>query len=249
MRKTTEETFPSKKVRIKKFLQPYVWVPFLIQSTLWWLIAKPLFIIFCHLTVRGYEHVKNLQAPVIFAPNHSNPIDSVVLPLGLPFWSHFPPLFYVARKGKHYTGWRRFVFNFFNLEHIGAYAIHHDKKDYADALGKHVDILNDGNSMCIFPEGDTTKDGRIQHAHGGVSYLADATQSLIIPVLIEGTYHITPGKFFSRKVRVSIEFFAPVRPESVSYTNSAEVAQKYQNTAEKVLNVLRKSRGESEYQV
>lgn len=207
---------------------------------------RPFLFLFTNFKIIGYEHIKDLQSPLIFAPNHSNSIDSILLPLALPFWSQFSPIFYVAMKPKNYTGWRRTIFTIFNLEHIGAYAISHNKKDYADSLAKHLEILHDGGVVGIFPEGGFTKDGEIRRAHGGVSYLANAANLPVIPVLIRGTFKLPVKDILLRRKGISVEFFPPMYFEKIGYANSSEVAEEHRSNAEKILNIIRKAKGEEE---
>jgi len=200
--------------------------------------------LFADLKVYGYENVKSLQAPVILAPNHSSSFDPVLLPLAFPLWSRFSPIFYVVRGGKYHTSWRKFVFSFFNLEHIGSYAIKHNQKDYAVALNLHKEMIEDRRTMCIFPEGRITRDGLIQPAHGGVVYLAQVTKKPVVPVLISGTYELSPWKFFSHQAKISVRFFPPIYFKESDYRNDSTVAKQYKADAEKVLNVLRDAKQE-----
>lgn len=225
-------------------MQLFKVLPFLIQSTFWWVVAKPLVVFFADFKVYGLEHIRGLKAPIIFAPNHSSSLDVVLLPLALPLWSTFSPLFYVSRKADYYTSWKKFIFSFFNLNHIGAYAIEHEKKDYASSLRHHVEIINNGGNMCIFPEGGTTKDGLIRRAHGGVTYLTQVTGAPIVPVLISGTFKLSARKFFTRKIKITIQFFPPMYFQKMIYSNSEETAEEYKAQAERVLNVLRAAKQE-----
>ncbi|XKT74271.1 MAG: lysophospholipid acyltransferase family protein [Patescibacteria group bacterium UBA2163] len=219
-------------------------LPFIIQSTLWWVIMRPLTRIFAHLEIEGESHISDIQGPVIFAPNHSSAFDPVLLPLTLPFWGQFSPIFFVSKQGKYYSSWKKFVFNFFNLAYIGAIPLDAEKKDYATALKRHVEVLKDGNSVCIFPEGRLTKDGLIRPGHGGVSYLANTTGRPVVPVLIDGTFKISPLKFFLRRQKIRVTFFPPVYFEPIEYAKDIEVATAYRKNAEKILNVLREKKGE-----
>lgn len=226
----------------KRFLRAYFILPFLLQGTLWWVVMKPLMTLLFGLQIKGYEHVRDVASPAIFAPNHSHPLDAELLPLALPLWSRFSPMFYVAREAGEYSSWKKLLFGIFNLEHIGAYALAHDKKDYAASLKKHVAILNDGGSVCIFPEGGITRDGLIRRAHGGVSYLANQTGLPVIPVLIRGSYRFPLIKLLFRRESLSIEFFPPVYIDQGIYRNSDETAEAYRANAEEILNILRKTR-------
>ena len=173
----------------------YAILPAVLQGTLWWFLMKPFFSFFGQLKVVGYEKVKLLDAPVILAPNHSHSLDAVLLPLAFPLWSKFSPLFYVARPAQLYTGWRKVAFSLQDLKFIGSYPLIPNKKDYGVALEKHVNLLREGNTLCIFPEGGTTKDGTIRDAHGGVTYLATVTKRPIVPVHVSGTFQLTFKNF------------------------------------------------------
>ena len=88
-------------------------IPFILQSTVWWLVMRPFLIFFTGFKVEGIEHIKNLNAPAIFTPNHSHPLDAELVPLALPFWSSFSPMFYVVRDGKKYSSWKKVLFTFY----------------------------------------------------------------------------------------------------------------------------------------
>jgi len=219
-------------------------MPFLLQGTLWWLVTKPIFHIFTKFNVQGYEHLKKLPPSIIFAPNHSHAVDAVLIPLALPLWSRFSPVFYVTREGIRYEGWKKFLFTFFNLKHIGAYPISHDKKNYALSLKTHEVIIKEMGSMCIFPEGGTTKDGLIRQAKGGVGYLASTTAAPVIPILITGTFKLSFKHFLLRKNTITIRFFPPLYLKEDFTLKGDELVTHYRNFGEKVLNVLREAKSE-----
>lgn len=229
----------------------YFILPFFLQGTLWWIVVRPILYFFVGFKVINYECVKNLKGPVIFAPNHSHSLDAVLLPLALPLWSRFSPIFYVTREGVRYTGWRKFLFTFFNLKHIGAYPITHDKKNYALSLETHKKIIEDGGSMCIFPEGGTTKDGFVRPARGGITYLAATTGVPVVPVLITGTFQLDIPTFLKRKSQVTVEFFPEMYfTELVEYhEGDAELATRYRKFGESILNVIRIAKKEPEVNI
>lgn len=199
---------------------------------------KPFFLFFGHLKVNGYEKIKSLHTPIIFAPNHSHSLDAVLLPLAFPLWSKFSPLFYVARPAQLYSGWRKIAFSLQDLNFIGSYPLVPNKKDYGVSLQRHVNILRDGNTLCIFPEGGTTKDGAIRDAHGGVAYLADVTKRPIVPVHISGTFQLTFMDLIKRKNKLTISFLDPIFPEELSKQLS-EKNNDYRETAQIVVERLR----------
>lgn len=220
----------------------YFILPFFIQSTLWYLLTKPLLKFFAHFEVHGYENIQKCKEPLIFAPNHSHELDAVILPLAFPMWSKFAPIFFTSREPRFYQnpeifGIRRFFYGGWFFKILGAFPVTSGEKNYNTALKTHVSILKDGGSLCIFPEGKFTKTGEIQKAHGGVIHLAKESNASIVPVLITGTFQLTFSDFFKKKKNIAIHFMKPL---SVSELSTNEEPEKYGEGAEKVLTILRK---------
>ncbi len=100
----------------------------------------------------------------------------------------------------------------------GGHGVQTGVRDYEKALSKHIPILLDGGSFCIFPEGSITLDGEIQPAKGGVSFLAHSAPCTIVPVAISGVYGMSVADFFLRKRRISVNFGEPIDPRDL-YTH------------------------------
>lgn len=122
----------------------------------------------------------------------------------------------------------------------GGYPVFVGLKDYEKSLKEHIRIVNEGCSMCIFPEGRTTQDGRLQAGKGGITYLAHKTGRPIIPVTISGTYGVTFWGFYMRKYYMSITYGKPVYVkdlEGSDQTNLDEVA-KYKEMSHQLMNKI-----------
>jgi 1-acyl-sn-glycerol-3-phosphate acyltransferase len=175
-------------------------------------------ILFGHLEVKGLENLKEIKSNVILACNHASELDPILPPAALPFWSHFSPMFYVSREKEFYggSGWRRHFYggNFFKA--WGAYQVIVGLCDYEKALANQICIAKEGGTICIFPEGRTTPNGTIQMAKGGVAYLAYITKIPVVPVRLEGTFHLHIKDFFMRRRRLSITFGKPIYVHSQS---------------------------------
>jgi 1-acyl-sn-glycerol-3-phosphate acyltransferase len=174
--------------------------------------------IFGHIEIRGTEKLAGLRTNVIFAANHSSEFDVFLIPGSLPFFSRFSPIFYTSRERSFYknAGWRQHFYGGTFFEAWGAYAVQVGLNDYEKSLSVHIGIVNDGGNLLVFPEGGTTKDGNLRPAKGGISYLAHATGRPIIPVRLDGTYHLSPSEFFLGKRRLSITFGDPIYVTSTS---------------------------------
>ena len=208
---------------------------------------RPFFNLFAHFEVRGLENLTGLTRPVIFAPNHSNEIDSILIPLALPVWSRFSPLFYVVREQKFYDdpffGWRGRFYAGWIFKILGAFPIVSGVKDYAVSLAAHVKILKEGGSVCIFPEGAFTKTGEIGTGHGGVGYLASATHIPIIPVYISGTFKFSLSELLLGKCHIQVTFLPAI--EMGNDLRATLTADEYKRIATMVLDAIRTVRTKS----
>lgn len=191
-------------------------VPLLFQTLVYpctWIAFR----FFTHIRIKGLEHVRDMKDGALFAVSHSSELNPILVPATLPFLSRLMPMFYVSRETAFYLrdGKREFslkqVFyggNFFKL--WGAYPVTVGLGDYELALKHHIKILNDGRSVCIFPEGKITRDGFVGEGKPGVAYLLWRTGVPVIPVAIRGDYRITLRGFLSRKRTITVSYGAPI---------------------------------------
>lgn len=230
---------------MKFFTKPYFILPFLLQATLWRIVMRPFFALFTRFEVHGLENLKGITGPVIFAPNHASELDSVLLPLALPLWSRFAPVFYIIREPIFYAdpvfAWRGALYRYIPFNALGAYSIVSGVKNYDLSLYKHLQILHDGGSMCIFPEGAFSKNGEIGPSRGGLGYLAHQTNATVIPVNISGTFRFSFLKALLGESRPSITFLSPVKIK-VEETAAEVQIERYREFGENVLAAIRDSR-------
>jgi 1-acyl-sn-glycerol-3-phosphate acyltransferase len=187
------------------------YIPKILQSCAW-LPTRLVLNFFIHFNVVGLEHLKGIEAPVIFASNHVSELDPILVRAALPCFSRFGPLFYVSRKNylASIKGMRKYFYGGFFFKAWGAYPAQSGLKSYAESLFNHIKLLKGENSVCIFPEGRITKTGVLGEVHGGVVYLAEATHTPVVHVTITGPYKITLRDFFTRKRHVAVVFNAPL---------------------------------------
>lgn len=69
-----------------------------------------------------------------------------------------------------------------------------DEAIYERAFIKIAQYLNDGELVCIFPEGKLTSDGQISEFKAGVRVILEQTPVPVIPMALQGLW----GSFFSR---------------------------------------------------
>lgn len=81
-----------------------------------------------------------------------------------------------------------------------------DEKQAVRALMDGTKLVKAGNSMTIFPEGTRSKGGPVKEFKGGAFRIATSAKVPIVPVTIEGTYHLLEehGRIHPGQVRVTI---------------------------------------------
>ncbi|CAN5720111.1 hypothetical protein BH24ACT4_BH24ACT4_18460 [soil metagenome] len=157
---------------------------------------------------RGYDRMAGLDGPAIFAANHLSHIDAGLLLTSLP------------------EPWRRRAFAgaaadyFFDTRvkatmaalALNAIPIERAKVGRRSAA-LAAELIEDGWSMVIFPEGGRSPDGWAQPFRAGAAFLSVRTGVPVVPVHLEGTGRILP-KGTSKLVRGStrVTFGTPLRP-------------------------------------
>lgn len=220
----------------------YFVLPLLLQKFIW-IPTRFILVIFGRVEIRGLEHLKGLQKPVIFASNHSSEIDPFMVPACLPFWSRFSPLFYITREKSFYStnGWRKHLFGGLFINAWGGYSAQVGLNDYSKSLAEHLQIIKDGGSFCIFPEGGITKDGKLQQGKGGTTYLSESANVPIIPVTVFGVYGMSVVDFFMRKRKITVTFgekILPAQLQDYAVANVTEEVGPYRTMAELVMNKI-----------
>jgi long-chain acyl-CoA synthetase len=196
----------------------------------------PLTRCFAHLTISGREHLQNLRGPVIFASNHQSHLDTPVILSALPsrfkyrmavaMWKeYFDPHFSRA----HYGWWERMtndtiyylvslLFNGFPLPQTEARA--------GESLRYMGELVTEGWSILLFPEGERTVSGEIKKFQPGIGFIAARLVLPIVPIRVTGLeklLHRTAR--LPRPGRVKVAFGAPL---SLKGDDFAELAARVQ---------------------
>jgi long-chain acyl-CoA synthetase len=159
------------------------------------------------LKTRGLQHLLP-KGPYLLCPNHQSYLDGFVLASALPF-RIFRNLFFVGYSFMFTSPLMKLIARLTNIVPVDPDA-HLLRAMKAGAQG-----LRDGRILCIFPEGGRSFDGNLQEFKKGAAILSRELSVPIIPVAIDGTYHVWPRDSVRiRPHRVRIEFGAPVHPST-----------------------------------
>ncbi|HYT37888.1 MAG TPA: lysophospholipid acyltransferase family protein [Acidimicrobiia bacterium] len=159
--------------------------------------------------VDGRERLASVAAPVIFAANHHSHLDTGLLLSQLP--ERFRRKTVVAAAADYFFD-RRGKGTLHALA-FGAVPMERTKVNRRSAVVA-TDLLADGWSLVIFPEGGRSPDGWAQEFRGGAAYLAVRSGRPVVPVYLEGTRHVWPkGQRLPRPHKVTVTFGTPISPD------------------------------------
>jgi 1-acyl-sn-glycerol-3-phosphate acyltransferase len=136
--------------------------------------------------VRGDEHIP-VEGAAILVCNHVSFVDAVLLMAASPR----PIVFIMDHR-------------IFKLPVLGAMfrlakaipiaSQREDPPTYERAFARAREVLEDGQLLCIFPEGAITRDGQLGEFKGGVMKLLEANPVPVVPMALQNLW----GSFFSR---------------------------------------------------
>lgn len=122
-----------------------------------------------------------LSGPILLVANHQSHFDPPAIGSGIHRSTSF-----LARDSL----FRFFAFRWL-IKTLGADPIKRDTSDTA-AMKRTIELLNDGHSVLVFPEGTRTPDGTIKPFKRGVAILLKRAKCKVIPVAIEGAFNAWP---------------------------------------------------------
>lgn len=220
----------------------HYWTAVILQK-IGYIIFWPIHRFFFHLEINGKDNLKELNSPIIFAPNHTSELDVTAIPQILSFFSKFFPIYFVCNPPKEYVksfGLRGYFYGGKFFELLGGYPIFQGTGDYEKSLTHHLNLLKLKRNICIFPEGKRTRDGNINPARGGLGYLVYKTEATVIPIAINTFFGITKEDFWNRKRRVIINILKPIaRNEFFPDANKIPQTEDFHSVGDKVLDRIK----------
>ena len=140
-------------------------------------------------TVRGVEHLQNIEGSVIFAANHASHIDTPLLLTTLPVEFRHRTIVAAASDYFFDRTWKSVLWSFA----LAAIPIERSRVN-RKSVDTAAHLLEEGWNLVIFPEGGRSPDGWTQPFRGGEAYLARRTGRPVVPVYIHGSRHVLPKK-------------------------------------------------------
>ena len=153
----------------------------------------------------GRENM-DFSKPAIIVANHASFLDILVTVM------QHPKLILLTNKWVYYSS----VFG-----KVVQLADYYPVMEGVDpAIEKFVDIVKDGYSIVIFPEGTRSPDGKLKRFHKGAFYLAEQLSIDIVPMLLHGTGDtIKKGDFMVMNAFMTMKFLPRISPTDERFGN------------------------------
>lgn len=162
----------------------------------------------CRPLVANRDRIDGLEGPAVFVANHHSHLDTGLLVQSLPRpWRH---RVVVAAAADYFfdTPTKAAAAAWF----WGAIPMERRRISRRGALAA-AELIEQGWSLAIFPEGGRSNDGWGQEHKGGAAYLATRCSVPVVPVHIDGTDRVLPkGARRPTPERVKVNFGAPMHP-------------------------------------
>lgn len=186
-------------------------------------------------TVEGRELVPT-SGPLIIAPVHRSFIDFFVASE-------------VTSRKLHYMAkdslWKRPRFGKF-LVSVGAFPVNRQSAD-REALRRAQRVLDAGEVLVQFPEGERRSGPVVEGLHEGVAFLAARTGAVIVPVGIGGSATVMPkGKRIPRPRRIHLVVGTPIpapTPTVGGRVSRARIREVTEELTESIQNLYDRSVG------
>jgi len=171
-------------------------------------VTRPLTEAVAHPEVLGAEHLAPLEGPCIFAANHSSHLDTAVLLTALPPRYRRRCVVAAAADTFFDRRWKAALWSFA----LASIPIERARVNRASA-DLAAELIGEGWSVIIFPEGGRSTDGWGGEFRGGAAYLAKRCGVPVVPVHLHGVRPILPkGGSRLRPGRVGVRFGEALRP-------------------------------------
>ena len=170
-------------------------------------MIKPVMTGLAQPTVRGLDRLGDLCGPAVFAANHHSHIDTPLLLTSIPApWRY---RMVIGAAADYFFGTR--ITGALSALVIGAIPIDRTRVS-RNSTDLARDLIEEGWSLVVFPEGGRSPDGWGQPFRGGAAFIAQRTEIPVVPVHIEGTGRILrKGRSTPTPSRTTVTFGEPLQ--------------------------------------
>ncbi|HEX6125723.1 MAG TPA: AMP-binding protein [Pyrinomonadaceae bacterium] len=197
-----------------------------IRPVFYELVIYPITRMLSWVNKRGVENLSDLNGPVVFASNHVTYVDPALVMSAMPL--RFRSRLAIAIDGERLRGYRygqpgiglimriRWFFTYWLVvAFFNAFPLPR-RSGFRKSFVFAGEAMDRGYNILIFPEGELTKDGRLQKFRTGVGLLASGLEAPIVPVSISGLYELRRSgqRGYAPPGSITITFGEPIPYEA-----------------------------------
>ncbi len=112
-------------------------------------------------------------------------------------------------------------------------------RDAFKAITKGINLIKDGYSMLIFPEGTRSKGGEIGEFKPGATKLATKPKVPIVPITLDGTWKIFEEKGYLTPGDVNILIHPPISTKDLTPDEEKDLSEKVRDIIKQGLITLK----------
>lgn len=192
-------------------------------------VVLPVSRLFMDLRIEGREHLRGLQGPVLIAANHQSHMDTAAIYSALPaaLRDRVAPAmareFFAAWFGMTPAPWPLRLANgaayYFAVQCFNAFPLVQRGPATRHSLRYLEELVKDGHSILIYPEGKRTDDGRFEQFRRGAGMIALSLQLPVVPVRLDGLYEVLPkDRLWPTRGPVRVAIGPPLAPDAADST-------------------------------
>jgi 1-acyl-sn-glycerol-3-phosphate acyltransferase len=131
----------------------------------------------------------------------------------------------------------------FLIRKVGAFPVRQHTADRA-ALRRAMELIEQGEVVCIFPEGMRSPDGKLMEAQAGIGMVALKTKAPVVPVALIGTDKVLPlHSFFFRFSHVKVVYGKPITFDDLYETGGRE---RIEEVGKRIMAAIAKLKADNE---
>ncbi|HEY4949452.1 MAG TPA: AMP-binding protein [Candidatus Acidoferrales bacterium] len=201
---------------------PQNWLTTAVRLAVYYLLAWPATYILAAPRIRGRENLSGLRGPVLVVANHITYLDIAWILPALP--ARLRNRLATAMRAERLAEMRRPPkgMNLFNrlrerLDYFLALSLFNvfplpQRSGFLKSFSFAGDLADRGWNVLVFPEGQTTEDGRIAPFRGGVGLLAKHLNLPVVPMRLSGLFDLRQeNRILTRPGHVQVTIGKPVR--------------------------------------
>lgn len=170
------------------------------------LVGRPGINVLASPRIRGEDRIADLEGQAIFAANHASHVDTPLMLTALP--DRFRHRTVIGAGADYFFDkrWKAYLWAFT----INAIPIERNRAS-VQTIRLASQVLQDGWSLVLFPEGGRSPHGWAQEHSSGTAYLAMRNDVPVVPVHLEGTRRILrKGSGRIRPSTTTVTFGSPM---------------------------------------